>query len=198
MKTSFVLIDFENVRPKNLSLLSGGPFKIKVFMGENQGNIPLEMARALQEFGPDAEYIQIDGNGRNALDFHIAYYLGRLAAEFQGADFYVISRDKGFDPLLRHLRARGVHCGRYGTIEEVPLGTVPAVEAVATRVDEVVRDLARQKASKPRTLKTLGRSIRALFGNQLSDDELAEILARLTERGVVKVTDNKVSYHLPS
>jgi PIN domain-containing protein len=75
LKINFVMVDFENVQPKNVSLLSGGPYKIKVFLGANQSKIPLEMARALQACGPDAEYIQIDGSGKNALDFHIARYI---------------------------------------------------------------------------------------------------------------------------
>jgi hypothetical protein len=52
------------------------------FLGATQSKISVELARALQPFGPDVEYIQIDGNGLNALDFHIAYYVGRLAAEY--------------------------------------------------------------------------------------------------------------------
>ena len=78
MKTEIVLIDFENVQPTNMDGLTGGPYKVKVFVGAKQTKIPFEMARALQAL--DTEYIQIDGNGRNALDFHIAYYIGRLAA----------------------------------------------------------------------------------------------------------------------
>jgi hypothetical protein len=75
MKTNFVLVDFENVQPNNFSLLNGYSFKIKVFLGANQAKIPIDMARTLQLFGPDVEYIQIEGNGSNALDFHIAYYI---------------------------------------------------------------------------------------------------------------------------
>jgi hypothetical protein len=107
LKIDFVLVDFENVKPKNVNLLSPGPYKIKVFVGANQAKIPFEMARALQAFGPDAEYVQIEGHGRNALDFHIAYYIGRLAAEIPGASLHVISKDTGFDPLLKHLKAPG-------------------------------------------------------------------------------------------
>ncbi|MGI8426538.1 MAG: PIN domain-containing protein [Actinomycetota bacterium] len=87
MRTNFVLVDLENVQPKNIGLLYGGPFKIKVFLGATQCKIPLDMARALQAFGPDVEYIQMDGNGTNALDFHIAYYIGRLAAGYPDACF---------------------------------------------------------------------------------------------------------------
>ena len=56
------------------------------------------MAQTLQNFGADAEYIQIDGHGKNALDFHIAFYIGRLAMESLGAFFHIISGDTGFGP----------------------------------------------------------------------------------------------------
>jgi len=81
LKTSIILIDFENVQPKDLTSLRGRPFKTKVFCGANQTKIPFALAAELQPLGPDAEYIRIQGTGRNALDFHIAYYIGRLAAE---------------------------------------------------------------------------------------------------------------------
>ncbi len=53
-----MLIDFENTQPKDVASLNGGRYKIKVFLGAHQAKIPLEMARALQAFGPHAEYIQ--------------------------------------------------------------------------------------------------------------------------------------------
>jgi predicted transcriptional regulator of viral defense system len=67
--------------PKNLVHLRGHPFKILVFVGANQTKVPLELAAALQPFGKDAEYITISGNGRNALDFHIAFSIGELSKE---------------------------------------------------------------------------------------------------------------------
>ena len=108
MKNCYVLVDFENIQPKDIGALNDGPFRIKVFLGAHQAKIPLDMARALQAFGPGDEYIQIDGSGRNALDFHIAYYMGRLAAETSDACFYLISKDTGFDPLIKHLMAQNI------------------------------------------------------------------------------------------
>ena len=198
VKKNFVLVDFENVQPKNMTLLNGGPFKVKVFLGASQKNIPLDMARALQELGADAEYIQIDGSGRNALDFHIAYYIGRLVAKDPEAHVYVVSKDTGFDPLLRHLAAEGISCGRVAGITDIPSVKAPKTKAPPERVETVVRDLAKRRTGKPRTLKTLGSSIKALFGNQLTEPEVKEILEQLAEIGVVKVADGKVSYHLPS
>lgn len=120
MITNFVLVDFENVQPSNMGLLKGGPFKIKVFLGASQAKISLEMAQALQTFGDDAEYIQVVGSGKDALDFHIAYYIGKLAAENPGASFSIISRDTGFDPLVKHLKAKHIDCKRSASVADIP------------------------------------------------------------------------------
>lgn len=53
-----VLVDFENFQPKNMGLLNGAPFKIKVFIGVNQKKNSLEMACTMQMFASDAEHIQ--------------------------------------------------------------------------------------------------------------------------------------------
>lgn len=198
MKTNFVLVDFENVQPKNVGLLNGGPFKIKVFLGASQVKIPLEMVRALQAFGPDAEYVQIDGNGSNALDFHIAYYIGRLAAETPDAHFHVISKDRGFDPLIKHLKLQGIFCQRSTSIADIPLVKISNSKSVPEMVDAVIDNLVKRKASKPRTLKTLRTTIKALFVNQVADEELDALIEQLTKRGALKIADGKVHYELPS
>ena len=135
MKTDYVLVDFENVQPKNMGLLHGGPYKIKIFVGANQAKIPLELARALQALGPNAEYMQIDGTGANALDFHIAYYLGRLASDNPGANFHLISKDRGFDPLIKHLNAQKISCRRSSSISDIFLAKAPKSAPTLERVD---------------------------------------------------------------
>lgn len=120
MTTQYVLVDFENVQPRNVGLLRGGPFRIKVFVGASQSKVSFDTAQVLQSFGPDAEYIQIAGNGPNALDFHIAYYIGELSATHPDATFHIISKDTGFDPLLKHLKARGIDCKRSAAITDIP------------------------------------------------------------------------------
>ena len=198
LKIDYVLVDFENVQPQNLGLLHGGPYKIKVFVGAKQAKIPLEMARAVQAFGADAEYIQIDGTGANALDFHIAYYIGRLAAENPGADFHVISRDSGFDPLIKHLKAQNILCHRSASIADIPLAKIPKSAPTVDKVDAVIDNLVRRKAAKPRTLKTLRSTIKALFGNQIVDEELDALIEQLTKRGAIKIVEGKVHYDLPA
>jgi hypothetical protein len=212
LKTNFVLVDFENVQPKSFGVLEGRSFKIKVFSGANQSKVPLEMASTLQPFGADAEYVAIAGNGKNALDFHIAYYIGRLATENPGASFHVISKDKGFDPLIKHMKTQGISCQRSSSIADIqglkvsdPKLAGNGVEAVRPssttlvpeKLDVVVSNLTKRKSARPRTLKTLRSTINALFRNSLADAELDNLVEQLTKRGVIKVADGKVQYELP-
>jgi len=198
LKTNFLLVDFENVQPDNVGILNGRSFKIKVFVGANQAKIPFELARTLHAFGPDAEYVQIAGGGKNALDFHIAYYIGRLAAENPDASFYVISKDTGFDPLIKYLAAKGVSCQRSIAIPDIFGSKLSSSEPVANNIDAIIANLAIRKTGRPKTLKTLRGTINGLFRNKLPDAELDALIEKLTKRGVIKVVDGKVNYELLS
>src|SRR5689334_8193662 len=120
MKTNYVLIDYENVQPEISTVLVDDHFKLLVFIGANQPRIDVDVAAALQRLGPRAEYIRISGVGRNALDFHIAYYLRRLACAEPDAYFHVIALDKGYDPLLEHLKTQGIHAARWADVKDIP------------------------------------------------------------------------------
>jgi hypothetical protein len=69
--------------------------RVIVFVGPLQTKIAFEKAAALQRMGANAEYVRLSGGGANALDFHIAYYLGQLTAKDPTAYFHFISKDTG-------------------------------------------------------------------------------------------------------
>src|SRR5687768_4685602 len=77
-KICYVLIDYENVQPKDLALLQKGSFKVKVFLGPLQKNVPIAVAQALQPLGGKCEYCVVEKGGKDAVDFFIAYELGVL------------------------------------------------------------------------------------------------------------------------
>jgi len=91
-----VLIDYENVQPEAMAVLDKEHFKVIVFIGANQVKVSFEVASVLQRMGERAEYIKITGNGSNALDFHVAFYIGQLAAKEPEAYFHIVSKDTGF------------------------------------------------------------------------------------------------------
>ena len=198
VRTNFVLVDFENVQPKDIGLLKDGPFKVKVYLGPNQSKIPISLAAALQSLGENAEYIVLETAGNNALDFHIAYYIGVLSALEPNAFFHIISKDSGFDPLLKYLKSKKVFAHRSTCIADIPYFKPVLPAAPEAQVEAVVADLIRRKASKPRTQKTLLSTLHALFKKELSEQQLAALFAALCKRGFVSVEGTKVSYVLPT
>ncbi|MDH5358150.1 MAG: PIN domain-containing protein [Gammaproteobacteria bacterium] len=198
MRTNYVLIDFENVHPKNLGILKGHDFKVIVFVGAKQTKITLELATAMQSLGDNAKYIQIEGNGPNALDFHIAFYIGEISANNNNCYFHIISKDTGFDPLIRHLKTKKIYVQREKDVSEIPLLKISNAESLPERVNSIIEFLKSRGNAKPRTIKTLSNSINSLFMRKLGDEELAEIVEELIKRKVVIVSGTKVSYDLPA
>lgn len=197
MRTNYVLVDFENVQPKDLGLLKDGPFKVKVFLGPNQSKIPVALASTLQSLGSNAEYVVLESAGSNALDFHIAYYIGVLSTEDPASYFHIISKDSGFDPLIKHLKGKRIFAQRSTCIADIPYFKPTLPSAPEAQIEIVVADLIRRKASKPRTQKTLLSTLHALFKKELSEQQLTQLFTSLCNRGVVKVDGTKVSYELP-
>ena len=189
MKTNYVLIDFENVQPKNLELLKGHGFKVLVFVGSKQVKISFDLACAMQSLGPDAEYVKIEGNGPNALDFHIAFYIGNIAAKDPDCYFHVISKDTGFDPLI--------YAQREKDISEIPLLKIANSKSMAERIDAIVEFLKARGSAKPRAVKTLSNSVNSLFMKRLEEEELAKIIDELIRQKIVITNGSKVSYQLP-
>lgn len=201
MKTNYVLIDYENVQPKSLAALKGDvPFKVFVFVGANQAKVSFEVAETVQQLGDHARYIKIAGNGPNALDFHIAYYIGQLAAQDVEGFFHIISKDAGFDPLIAHLKTQKILACRSTEICEIPILKASSSPKVVTKsedkVELILTDLRKRGAAKPRSIKTLSSTIKSLFPKQLEDAELAALLATLKAAGHIQTNGTKVNYAL--
>lgn len=218
MKANYVLIDYENVQVKSLALLRDEQFHVRVFLGPNNTKLPIELVLAMQGLGDRAEYIVLETHGANALDFHIAYYLGVLAAADPSGFFHIISKDTGFDPLIRHLKARKILSTRSVSIEAMPcfvpvatngndsnggeVETKQKIDSAQMSVDELIKivvgDLIKRKASKPRTPKTLLNTIHAKCGKDTPMAEIEAVFEGLVKHGYVKVNEAKVSYALPA
>ena len=198
MRTNFILVDFENVQPKDIGLLKGGPFKVKVFLGPHQSKVPVTLAAALQTLGDNAEYVCLETAGNNAVDFHIAYYIGVLSSEEPTAYFHIISKDSGFDPLIKYLKGRKILAQRSVCIADIPYFKPVLQARTEEQVEVVVADLIRRKAAKPRTKKSLISTLDALFKKELSEQQISQLFAALCTRGVVQVDGTKVSYDLPA
>jgi hypothetical protein len=197
LATNYVLIDFENVQPSNLELLKQHPFKVFVFVGANQAKVPFDLACAMQSLGDAAQYVKISGAGKNALDFHIACYVGELSAKEPTAYFHVISRDTGFDTLIKHLKERGIKVQRERDLAEIPVVRMSTATSADDKVAAIVKNLAGRGQSRPRKVKTLSNTINSLFTEKLSEQQLISIVKDLEQRNYIRVSNGNVSYQLP-
>ncbi|UVH57193.1 PIN domain-containing protein [Variovorax paradoxus] len=197
LRTNYVLIDFENVQPEAVAMLDHEHFKVIVFVGATQNKIPFEIANALQRIGSNAEYVKISGNGSNALDFHIALYIGQLAAADPTAFFHVISKDTGFDPLIKHLKDKKVLAARSRDVTDIPFFKMSNTRSLEDKLSVVLTKLQQLGTSKPRTVKTLSSTISSLFQKHLAEEEVTAIVAEVQTKGWAAVVNEKVTYALP-
>jgi hypothetical protein len=167
--TNYVLIDFDNVQSGNLEVLRHHSFKVLVFVGANQSKVPFDLASAMQALGESAQYVKIAGSGKNSLDFHIAYYVGELATNEPGAFFHIISRDTGFDPLIKHLKSKKIKIQRERDLEEIPVLRLSTATSNSEKRSAIVKNLAGRGQSRPRKAKTLSNTINSLFTENLSE-----------------------------
>ena len=197
MKNNYILIDYENVQPKNLAILNGHSVKVIVFVGANQAKVPFDLASSLQALGNNAEYVKIGGNGSNALDFHIAFYIGQLAERDPDAYFHIISKDTGFDPLIRHLKENKIYSQREKDLSEIPLLRISNATSSAEKISAIVKSLAARGHSRPRKVKTLANTINALFMKTLAESELMSLIEQLSQQQYVMIENDNVSYKSP-
>jgi hypothetical protein len=218
MSTNYVLVDFENVQPDSLAALAGGAVKVKVFVGAAQakGRISFELSHSMQLLGANAEYVRIARSGPNAVDMHIAYFIGRLLEKEPGASIHIVSRDTDFDPLVEFLSAQGIACNRAKTIAEIiklmpkPRPPPPAPKVVKHTPTPITRKPHSEKlapiikhlhslSGKPATRKKLAQTVSTYFrqhGGALGDGTVEQLIEELIRLKYVSQSGTKVVYHL--
>jgi len=185
------------VQPATLNALEKEHFKVIVFVGATQTKINFDIATSLQRLGANASYVKISSNGSNALDFHIAFYIGQIAATDPSAYFHIISKDTGFDPLIAHLKTKKIFANRSSNINDIPLVKASNCHTLPEKLEIVVANLRQRGTSKPRTVTTLSSTISSIFQKALSEEEIAEILKELDDKKIITITETKVAYSLP-
>ena len=191
MSQELLLVDFENVQQVDLSRLDSDCCVI-IFVGASQKTIPLELVTSAQKLGSRVEWQKVEGNGKNALDFHIACHLGRVLEKSPQVNCTVFSKDKGFDPLLRQLNKIGLKCKRINSLLELDPKSAPLDDPNYRRVVEVLSKS--DKKSRPRKLKTLSQHISSIFQKNIAQRDIDRIIDLLFANKMIFETNNTVSY----
>lgn len=197
MRNNYVLIDFENVVPDNLELLDQEWIKVLLFVGKNQTKLPFALVKVVQKLGTRAQYIEMMGTGHNALDFHIAFYIGRISATDKDAYFHIVSNDQGFDPLIAHLKQEHIFADRVTKIEKIPAlvqKTTVVSKSLPERIAFAKERILKSKVSRPRTRKTLTSHVAAMFSKMLSEEDVGAVIDGLFKDGCARENGKRIEY----
>ncbi len=210
-----LFVDFENVPKVDLGTLPAD-VHVPFFFGASQKTVPKALFDVARRLGDRFISIDVEGQGKNALDFHIAFYLGELLQASPRAECVILSRDKGFDPLVRHLVGRGFAVRRVSTVaeafpaaqpaarpERAPRAARPASHERARRAPAVDAEslqrvrhwLTRLPArNRPRKRKGLVASLGSLFAGKLDAARLDALIDALVDEGLVSVKDGGLTW----
>ena len=186
-RTNYIFVDFENIHEVDLDLMADKPVLVILVLGERNKHLPVELVMMLLRRPAQVRIVETGHPGKNALDFVLAYHLGRQAVADAQGYFHILSRDKGFDALILHLKDHGIFAARH---EE--FGKIPVLQKEPPSLDERVKlitaHFAEHKTNLPKKEKTLRSHVQARFAKKLSDTELNATIKALTDRKVIEIT----------
>lgn len=184
----YIFLDFENL-PLQAIPDHSGIEKVFIFAGEKQTKVSLDVAESMRKLGAKAELIRMKGNGNNALDFHIAYYIGKYAEKDPKGSFKIVSKDKGFDPLVKHLESEGVDCRRIETLATKQVSKGDLQELIAGH-GEHFKNLSDK--ARPKKLAKL----KAYIKNRIREEEaiVEKVIEGLEATGGIEIIAGKVKY----
>lgn len=130
-----VLVDWENVQPKDLDIRALVPdvTHVWIFHGPTQKRV----ADNQQSFGNALTLIPITRSGKNALDFHLSYYVGYISSRNPSAKFVVVSNDQGYGPMLEHAQELGFSASQLGFVVPKTATKKAVVKKVAVKKPSV-------------------------------------------------------------
>lgn len=206
----YILVDYENIQP-DLEHLSGDSLvDVTVFVGASQ-LVSRKTDSVVTKMDDRAECIKLLKTGPNALDFHLVFHLGQLVLANPQASFEIISKDKGYDPLIEHLKAKGIHIVRTAEQYAKPI-PVPKISKRIKRLrsrqatpfpidleadmNAVIALLQRAPKSNPTTIKGFSRWLRKRMAC-----ESTHVVFRnaLIKHGFIRISNlNRITYLLPT
>ena len=154
--SNFYFIDFENLQNLDYDSINKDTDQIVIFAGQNQSKISIEIIKKTQPLGKAVEWIQMEGSGRNSLDFHIAFYLGYFIALQESlckkTKVHVLSKDADYDNLIKHIQSLGYAC---------------------ERIEVISKEIKTTPTHQNKTTETTDKSI--VVGNSV-DDQIARLI----------------------
>jgi hypothetical protein len=183
-RTNYILVDFENVQEADFDRIANRPVKVTLVLGEQHKRLPVDLVKKLLRHAGQIELIETGRAGKNALDLVLSQHIGAVRAADPHGYFHIVSKDKGFDALVGHLKDNGTLARRHGSFSEIPV-----LMNLAERVRLMTRQLKENPRNRPGKRKTLTSHIQTVFGRSLSETEAEDTVRGLVREKTVTVSN---------
>jgi len=127
-----IFVDYENVREVDPAIIGAKTVHVTLLLGAQKTKLDATLVEKLLQHAAHVELIRLKSSGRNALDFALAYYLGRAVLADPCGYFHLVSKDTGYDPLIEHLRSKHIRVRRHDDYSTLTLSAPPKASAVTT------------------------------------------------------------------
>ena len=219
-----IFIDFENTQTIDLSLIHNKAVRVVLLIGDKQKNLPINLVKQLLTYASKIQIIETQCAGKNALDFILAFYLGQACSLNKKHCFYIISKDKGYDSLVQHLKLSDIQIERYDEFSLIPLfladkstqsnkiesnNTIPS-QINSNKIDLkntqlitgknelniIIEHLNKHSKNRPKKQESLLAYLNASFKKQLPNSDGHLLLNQLVQRKLITIHNtNQISYH---
>lgn len=119
---AYFFIDYENLSGKALEGISLVKFKrtdeLIFFHNRTVVRISFELHKELEAIKAKRKYILVETGTGNALDFQLSSYMGCCINKNPEAEFYIVSKDHGFDCVCHFWQKRNVNVKRIERLYE--------------------------------------------------------------------------------
>lgn len=205
MRKNIYFLDFENLQSseEELKKYIDDSCEIFLFHGVNQNNFPAYWVSVGIQLGHRLHRVQLKESASNALDFFIAYYIGLLSQEADILHFHIISNDKGYDPLIDHLREKGRVINRISRPHNQSLHIVSSNSPITAIDPELVNiairilSLNSRPSIKEKLINVINNTIYCNYKGQHSLPEIDVFLAHLQSEKLITIHEEKIDYLFP-
>ena len=193
-----VFVDYENVHEVDPALIGARSVSLTLLLGARQTKLDAALVEKLMENAATVQLVRLTFSGKNALDFTLAYYVGRAVMADPTGHFHIVSKDTGIEPLIEHLRSRHIHAHRHDDFSTLTFSG-PAKPPSTPPEDlwpRVLERLGKNVANRPKRKKALVSHLLAFLGKAVTEADVMNLIEKLCQAGRLSIGNkDAVTYH---